>query len=51
MAGGPHAVQAALRDAIHVRFRPIAMSTLAAIYSLSPMEFMRDSFPGVTNRL
>jgi multidrug efflux pump subunit AcrB len=40
MEEGAASAQAAVREAVHVRFRPIAMSTLTTIFGLSPLVFM-----------
>ena len=37
MAEGTRTAQEAVREAVHVRFRPIAMSTLTTICGLSPL--------------
>jgi multidrug efflux pump subunit AcrB len=37
MAEGARTAQEAVREAVHVRFRPIAMSTLTTIFGLSPL--------------
>ena len=40
MEEGAASAQEAVREAVHVRFRPIAMSTLTTICGLSPLVFM-----------
>ncbi len=40
MQEGATSAREAVRDAVHVRFRPIAMSTLTTICGLSPLVFM-----------
>jgi multidrug efflux pump subunit AcrB len=40
MEEGAASAQEAVREAVHVRFRPIAMSTLTTIFGLSPLVFM-----------
>jgi len=40
MQAGASSAREAVRDAVHVRFRPIAMSTLTTICGLSPLVFM-----------
>jgi multidrug efflux pump subunit AcrB len=40
MSEGAVSAQDAVREAVHVRFRPIAMSTLTTICGLSPLVFI-----------